>query len=330
MKLEFEQIAKIPFIDLAELPGRTLFSTVFYDGEWHAWIEAGDQLLATRMWPAEAMYFGTQPQQTTDICLHFLNVIGQRLNYLPVAPLLFGLQDDVFNLSASLAKIQLLHRTRKDHKSGASRMVATEIEYLHGVCRSIFDLLQEVVVVLWDNIMLLDQNVKKRQLKKSYREMLFSGNKLQSSEEIVKRFPGLPQPLADCYVRSAVFFADLRKFRDRIVHQGAGVDIIFDGEDDFYISEARVPFSEMKVWQDKDRQPNALVPLMPALGFVIYRTLETCDDFSRTIERIFQLPPALVPNFHILLRGYFNEELVQALNDIHRRLVPQARANAPL
>ena len=51
------------------------------------------------------MYFGTQPQQTTDICLHFLNVIGQRLNYLPVAPLLFGLQDDVFNLSASLAKI---------------------------------------------------------------------------------------------------------------------------------------------------------------------------------------------------------------------------------
>ena len=43
------------------------------------------------------------------------------------------------NLSASLAKIRLLHRTRKEHKTGVSRMVATEIEYLHSVCRSIFD-----------------------------------------------------------------------------------------------------------------------------------------------------------------------------------------------
>jgi len=91
------------------------------------------------------------------------------------------------------------------------------------------------------------------------------------------------------------------------------------------ISEARAPFREMNIWQEKERQPNGLVPLMPALGFVIYRTLETCNDFSRTIERIFQLPQPLVPNFHTLLRGYFNEELARALKDIHQRLVTGAQ-----
>jgi hypothetical protein len=130
--LDAAQFAKITFLNHAELSGRTLFSTLFFDGKWHAWIEAGDQLLHSQMWPAEAMYFGTVPEQETDICLHFLDMMGQMLNYLPVGRLFFGLRDDVFNLSASLAKIRLLHRTRKEHKTGVSRMVATEVEYLHG------------------------------------------------------------------------------------------------------------------------------------------------------------------------------------------------------
>jgi hypothetical protein len=66
--LDAAQFARIPFLNDAELPGRTLFSTLFFDGKWHAWIEAGDQLLPSQMWPAEAMYFGTVPEQETDIC----------------------------------------------------------------------------------------------------------------------------------------------------------------------------------------------------------------------------------------------------------------------
>jgi hypothetical protein len=208
--LDAAQFTKIPFLNHMELPGRALFSTIFFDGKWHAWIEAGDQLLPTQMWPAEAMYFGTLPEQETDICLHFLDMMGQRLNYLPVRRMFFGLHDDVFNLSASLAKIRLIHRTREDHKHGVSRMVATEVEYLHGVCRSIFDLWQDVVVVLWDSIQLIDPNAKKKQLKQRYRQMVFSDNKLRTVEELVQRFPGLPAPLAECYVRSGAFFADLR------------------------------------------------------------------------------------------------------------------------
>jgi len=211
------------------------------------------------MWPAEGIYFGTKPEKETDIYLHFLDMVGQRLNYLPVKRMFFGLHDDVFNISASLAKVRLLYRTRKDHKTGVARMVATEIEYLHGVCRSIFDLWQEILVVLWDSIALVDRSVKKRQLPQSYREMLFCSNKLRTVDEMTKRFPGLPAPLAECYVRSGNFFADLRRFRDRIVHQGAGVDIVFEGEKDFLIAEERVPFRDMKIWREEEREPKLLI-----------------------------------------------------------------------
>lgn len=302
-QIDVGQFAQIPFVNPAELSGRALFSTLFFDGKWHAWIDAGGSLFPTEMQPAESIYFGTRPEQEADVYLHFLDIIGQRLSHLSVAPLFFGLQDDLLNLSASLAKIRFLHRTRKDYKHGASRMIATEVEYLHGVCRSIFDLWQEVVVKFWDSITLVDKSVKKRQLRKSYREMVFSDNKLRTVDELVTRFPGLPRQLAQCYVQSGAFFAELRKFRDRIIHQGAGVDIIFDGEEDFLIAEARVPFTDMHIWRKDDRQPNGLVPLTPALGYVIYRTLEACNIFSQTIEMHFKLPPPAVPSFRIFLRA---------------------------
>jgi hypothetical protein len=98
-------------------------------------------------------------------------------------------------------------------------MVATEIEYLHSVCRSISDLWQEVVATVWDGIKLLDTGTKKRQLKHSYAGMLFSSNKPRTTQELVDWF-GIPPPLAECYTRSTTFFTDLREFRDRILHQG--------------------------------------------------------------------------------------------------------------
>src|SRR6202044_2719415 len=132
-KFDISRLAAVPFLNHAELPGRFLCSLMFYDGDWHAWIEAGDLILKTKMWPAETVYFGTRPEQETDICLHFLDIIAQKLSFLPIGRPFFALQDDLFNLSASLAKIRLLHDAKTDLKydikNGVSRLVTTEVEY---------------------------------------------------------------------------------------------------------------------------------------------------------------------------------------------------------
>jgi hypothetical protein len=152
-QLDIELLKAIPFFDHAELNGRFVCSMLFFDGEWHAWVTAGDQIIKMQMWPAETIYFGTRAERATDISLHFLNLIAQRLNHCPVGKQLFALQADICNLAASLAKIELIHRSRKEIPSGVSRMVATDVEYIHSVCRSIFDLWQEVLAGLWEGIL---------------------------------------------------------------------------------------------------------------------------------------------------------------------------------
>lgn len=322
-QLDLIELEKIPFFDHKELPGRFICSTLFYDGEWHAWIDAGGQIIKMRMWPAETIYFGTRPEKPTDVSLHFLHLIAQRLNGYPVNKQLFALLADVYNLVASLAKIQLIHRSRSEVGSGVSRMVATEVEYLHGVCRSIFDLWQEVLATVWKGVVLADPATKKRQLKQSYADMLFSANQPRTDEQLTERF-GIPPAFAKCYTRSVTFFADLRQFRDRLVHGGGQPPTIFSGDEGFLVAAARVPFRDLDIWRAGEKFPNDLVLLQPALNYVVYRTLAICDEFSRTIEVIFQLPPPIVPNFWLQLRGYFDEVMVRAFEDIDQRLHPKA------
>src|SRR6266699_1093420 len=226
--IEVSKLAAIPFLDRRVLAGRVLYSLTFYNGEWRAWLETGGQLIEMKMWPAETIYFGSKPEVPTDIYFHFLDIIAQQICFEEMTKPFFALQDDIFNLSASLAKIELLHDARKTIKEGTSRMARTEIEYIHGVCRSIFDLWQAIILKLWNSIQPIGTKHKKKPLKESYRDMVFTGETIRTSEDLERRF-GVPTALADCYVHSAAFFADLRKFRDNLVHRGSSVQIVFDG-----------------------------------------------------------------------------------------------------
>lgn len=265
-----------------------------------------------------SILFSLESELTTDIYLHFLDFIAQRASFPKLRKLILGLQDDVFNLSASLAKISHLHVTRDVVGTGVSRMVVTEIEYLFSVCRSIFDLLQEIATALWETIELYDTSVEKRPLKEKFSKMVLFKDKRSTQDEISERF-GLPQPLAAYYMRNADFFLTLRDFRDNIIHRGSKVQTIFSSESGFLIQQSLRPFSSMKIWRD-DEKKNDLVPLLPALGIVVHKTLLACEDFCSTIEQVIQFPPPIAPGMRFFMRGYFNEILSATLCDAANRL----------
>jgi hypothetical protein len=321
VSISVSNLAVIPYLNHSTLAGRALYSFLFYDGEWRSWLDANGQLIETRMWPAETAYFGSKPAVSTDICLHFLDIIAQRICFEEMAKPFFALHDDIFNLSASLAKIELLHNAKACVGPGAPRMAATEIEYIYGVCRSIFDLWQEIIIKLWDSVELIGSGYEKREPKESYADMLYSGGSRRTSEELTKRF-GMPGVMAECYTRSADFFTVLRKLRDNLIHRGSSVQLVFDGDTDFFIQEASLPFKMLPIWKSEDRAPNGLVALRPALAYVICQTLGTCDQFSRTIEASFSLPPPIVPGMNLFLRGYFDESLMRWVREIQRRITP--------
>jgi len=229
-----------------------------------------------------------------------------------------GLRDDFYNLSASLAKLDLLFRLREDAetKGGTSRMVATEVEYIFSVCRSIFDLLQEIIAKLWASVSLLDTTIKKRQLKKSFGYMVLLDGTPRTRDDLISKF-GMPQALADCYARNSEFFLLLRTFRDNIVHNGSRVPIIFSTEKGFAVRETVRPFSDFNVWTEEHKQENGLCHLQPALGYAINRTIGACEDFSQTLETIIRFPPPIAPGLKLFMRGYFNAHLIASLDAVN-------------
>lgn len=308
--IQLSELAKIPQIDHPNLEGRGLASlTFFVDGEWHLWVPTDAGLIRMKGWPAEGFYFAVQPESEKDGYLHFLDFIAQIGNSQGVSRPMQGLMEDFFNLSGCMKKFDLLFEYSKKDRSGVSRLVITELEYLFTVCKSIFDLLQEVVAAQWQNIKLLDGTKRKRQLPETFAAVALEANRLRTEDELVARFL-IPKELAAFYVRSGAFFQILRTFRDKFVHGGNSPQFVFVTERGFAVQASTKPFSLFNIWNEEHRLPNDLCSLRPAIAYLVNETLKACEDYAATIQTVIKFPPPVCPGLNFFMRGHFNEQLL--------------------
>ncbi|WP_295005144.1 hypothetical protein [uncultured Dechloromonas sp.] len=313
LQIQLSELTKIPQIDHTNLGGRGLASlTFFVDGEWHLWVPTNAGLIRMKGWPAEGFYFAAQPESEKDGYLHFLDFIAQIGNSQGVSRPMQGLMEDFFNLSGCLKKFDLLFEYSQKDRSGVSRLVITELEYLFMVCKSIFDLLQEVVAAQWQNIKLLDETKRKRQLPETFAAVALEANRLRTEDELVARFL-IPKELAAFYVRCGAFFQILRTFRDKFVHGGNSPDLVFVTERGFAVQASTKPFSLFNIWNEEHRLPNDLCSLRPAIAYLVNETLKACEDYASTIQTVIKFPPPVCPGLTFFMRGYFNEQLL--MND---------------
>lgn len=312
---------EIPFFDLSEATGRFFSSAMFYDaGDWRMWMSIGEgKFIETKAWPAEGFYYGRHAELKTDLHLHFLDFIAQRASYLEIQKPLMGLRDDFFNVAASLAKISHIHATKASLGSGDGRMVITEIEYLFSVCRSMMDLLQEIAAKLWEMIELLETFVSpKKKLRKSFGDMIWYEGRRTTLHDLQYRF-GLPPVWADFYLQHIDFFLLVKSFRDNIIHNGSQVQTIFSSDDGYLVNSSLKPFDQMDIWTENEKNANILVPLMPALGMVVYRTILMCEEFTVMLEKCIRFPKPLVPDMKLYMRGFFDEHFAQVIGDAEER-----------
>lgn len=322
-------VDRIPFLAEGAHGGRFLATTSFYDdGVWsiYSWDPDRRKYFAMRASPAEAYYFAKAPEHPDDVGWQFLTFMAQRANRLGLERLLQGVQDDLHNLAASLEKLRLI-RQAAIRGVGKGRLVGTEIEYILLVCRSLFDLLQEILVKTWEAVALVDPAAKKKALKKSFSDMVLSDNRLRSAEAIAERF-ALPAELAACYARHGPIFARIRQFRDRLVHGGSRVQTIYMVEEQLLIEKRLGDFLDLDIWRPEEEGPNGLAPLMPVLGLLIHGTMAACDDFAQTLFLMVRFPEPIVPNMQVYMRGFFNDALVEALADAEAR-VAEGKSLAP-
>jgi hypothetical protein len=169
----------------------------------------------------------------------------------------------------------------------------------------------------------VDAQVRKRQLKRSFNDMLNFKAEPETQEGLKSRF-GLPAQWADFYVEWRPFVQRLRGFRDEVVHRGAPVQTIFVADDGFRIAGHLRSFHGVDVWRASERDGTGLVPLMPALNFIVFKTLAACEDFSRMVSQVIAFPPPVAPGFEFAMRGYFNSALARALTDAAGRIANSA------
>lgn len=309
-QIALSELSKIPYLDVPNLDGRAIASLSFYaDGDWHLWLKTEAGLLRVKAWPGEGFYFAAEPQSDRDGYLHFLDFIVQHGNSRGVARPLEGIMDDFFNLGACLKKFDILVDYAEGEQRGTSRLVLTELEYLFSLCRSVFDLLQEVIAAQWNSVQLLDAATKKRELPKSFGDMVLTANQLRPIKEIASKFR-IPQSLAEFYGRAGSFFLMLRTFRDKYVHGGNSPDLVFVTERGFAVRGAAAPFNSFNVWSQEHRLPNDLCSLRPALAYLVTETLRACEDYAMTIQQIIRFPPPICPGFRFFMRSEFVEPLL--------------------
>ena len=314
-------LSKLHHVDpgAVALGGIICTATFYIEGKWELWFPAGDQLHC--MHPielGEGIYFGAQAAEPRDLRLATLELIGQHACRQDTGTFFKGICDDIYNIAASLAKLDLITLNQVDVRDGASRMALTEVEYLAIQCRSIFDYLQGILRSLWSSVRFSDGSVPKKTLPESFREVVMDKREPRTAEAIMEKYQLLPA-LAKTYSYHASFFASLRVMRDAIVHQAGASPLIFMTDKGPCIHANLWPFSTMLTWKPEEYLPNNIVPLKPALGAMIYRTLLAAEDLISTFASNINLGPPICPKLALFLRSWSGSNLMDVLQDAHQR-----------
>lgn len=302
-------LKEIPFLKPDLEPRQPIVSLSFFvENEWHCWLPHGDKLVKMKMWPAESTYFGDKPELDSDQDFALLNLMAQRTFSGEMHRCYRAIFNDFQGLSASLAKMRMFFENRDNKDYGVSRLVQSEIENLAIVCRSVFDLLQEIVKYHVARMSVIDGPTPKK-LPNSFREVVYKSDRDQSASEIATRY-SLPMPIAEWYERHRDFFMRVRSIRDGIVHRGNSIDTVFSTEHGFAVSRKNDPFRGIYNWPDDCELPNSLVPMRPALATMVWKTISATNDFAETLESNVHMQSDLAPKLRLYARGTNDREFV--------------------
>ena len=293
--------------------------TFYIDGNWQTWFPNAGRIYPIKVIDlCEGVYFGNAAAAPHDLHLNALNLIAQKAFISGTERPFFGIWDDLYNIAASVAKLDLVMTHHSEFRDQLGRMVVTEVEYLAIQCRSIFDYLQKILKILWSTVKFIDGTLPAQTLPDSFGDMVISDGKPRTSLEIESKYKILT-PLAIAYAKHAPFFANLRTMRDAIVHKASQTPSIFVTENGAKIESTLWPFCTMTTWRQDEFAPNKLVPLKPALGAMVYRTLLAAEELVMTFSSVIDLGLPICPNLALFLRAASGASLVGLLADAGQR-----------
>jgi hypothetical protein len=323
MPIAVESFKAIPYLKAEHLgDGRTVKLMPLWDGEiWRLWLDTPRGLMEARMVDAvEGDYVAKTPAKQSDLFIPFVHLMWQCASWPEICPLINAISDDFHNMGTSVAKLRHSFDSRANLPPGsASRFAHTELEYVVMLCRSVFDLLQEIVSILWEKKVHLHDHGAERYRKGSKLPMTFSTlvlrdkRQAKSAVEIENKY-GLPKLLAAKYADLATFFSQLRDVRDDVIHGRRSIGHIYETERGFCVSPKTAPFSSFEGWRPEHYFSENIVSLTPWIANTILQTIQACSSLMSTFASVIEMPPEIAPGYRIFVRGPHNEALAGLLN----------------
>ena len=329
-QVSIEGLSAITPINVKALSSRVLCTGTFYtSGVWQLWFPDDGQLIPLEVeFSAEGLYFGDVAAQPYDLHLRALDLIAQHASFEKIRRPFVGICDDIYNLASSMVKVDRVIAHQNVAGGQATRMVITEIDYMAIQCRSVFDSIQKVIRFLWSQVHPAEDESKPRgELPESFGDMVLRKASVRTTEEIVALY-AIPEPLALVYAQHASFFADLKRMRDVIVLKSSRAPPIVVMEEGAYIHRTIRPFSSITAWRDDETKPIDLVPLRPALGAMIHRTLGAAEELVIALSQVIALGPAICPNHRLYLRTCSGPVLAEVLADANQRYMASQSAKS--
>jgi hypothetical protein len=299
----------------------------FWDGShWHQWIKRPDgTLIEMKMVDViRSHYVSKQAVAEEDLWIPFVDFMWQRASWPEVFPLIHALCDDFHQLATSVAKIKYFFQTRNQiPRHSVSSFVETELEYLVTVARTVFDLLQEAISTVWNNrVKLLDPKAeamrKQRKLPPTFSRIVLDERSLpRRPQEIMGKY-GIAQAVAEEYAKHSPFFVRLRTTRDKVIHGGTGMPIVFVTDKGFCVDPKASPFADFKIWEKTHYFNQNIVSLLPWLTHVVFQTIGCCTDILTAFAQQIQFPPEIAPGYRVFIRDHTSDALLDLLK-VHKR-----------
>ena len=323
-----EELRKVTYLDTRQMDDRTVNLMPLWDGtHWRMWFPTPSGLVEGKIADTtEGDYVGVTAAKPSDLFIPFVHLMWQRASWREICPLIIAICDDFHNMGTSVAKLRHFFGCRLAPPGGANRFASTELEYLATLTRTVFDLLQEMISIIWrERVKLLDESAETyrrgHQLPETFSKVALQDKESFKSADEIERQYRLPRLLAEQYASLGPFFLQLRDLRNRVVHGGSGIGWIFTTERGFCIDPKSPPFSSFKGWRPEHHYNENLTSVLPWIANMILQTINACNSLMSTFASIIQLPPEIAPGYYVFVRGPHNEALAEVLQ-VHSGALP--------
>jgi hypothetical protein len=206
LAITIDSLKAVAYLKIEHLgDGRTIKLMPLWDGKnWRMRIDTPVGIIEAKMMDTvEGDYVGVGAAKESDLFIPFVHLMWQRASWPEICPLIMSISDDFHNMGTSLSKLKhFFHSQNSLPPRSAARFAYTELEYLIMLTRTVFDLLQEMISILWANsVQLLDEAAESRRrsgrLPKTFsRLVLRDKQEPRNAAEIESEF-GLPKSLAE-------------------------------------------------------------------------------------------------------------------------------------